>query len=158
VSDEAGGFELSDEQRSLLSSVLDQVVPSRREGRMPGAGELGLADKIEQAARQDPGFGDSLVKGLAAIVDLAGERDPGGFDALSSEAKLEVLNEVTTGDPGLIPGIAVRTYMAYYTNDRVVEALGLEPRPPHPEGYVMEPSDLSLLDEVRRRPKLYREC
>ena len=52
----------------------------------------------------------------------------------------------------------MRTYMAYYSNDRVLEGLGLEPRPPHPGGYAMEPNDLTLLDDVRRRPKLYRKC
>jgi hypothetical protein len=34
----------------------------------------------------------------------------------------------------------------------------MEARPPHPKGYEMAPHDLSLLDPVRRREKLYRDC
>jgi hypothetical protein len=48
--------------------------------------------------------------------------------------------------------------VAYYQAPRVVEALGLEARPPHPKGYEVELGDLTLLDEVRRRGKLYRDC
>jgi hypothetical protein len=39
----------------------------------------------------------------------------------------------------------------YYRDDRVVR-LGLEPRPPHPMGHVLEEGDWSLLDPVRVRP------
>ena len=39
---------------------------------------------------------------------------------------------------------------------RVVAALGLEPRPPHPKGYEMGTDDLTLLDPVRRRGPRYR--
>ena len=40
----------------------------------------------------------------------------------------------------------------------VVEGLGLEDRPPYPKGYEVEAGDLSLLDPVRARPKLYRDA
>jgi hypothetical protein len=33
----------------------------------------------------------------------------------------------------------------YYRDDRVVRSLGLEPRPPHPKGHVLEDGDWSLL-------------
>jgi hypothetical protein len=39
----------------------------------------------------------------------------------------------------------------------VLEALGIEGRPPHPKGYTIEPTDWSLLDPVRRRSRRYRE-
>jgi hypothetical protein len=45
----------------------------------------------------------------------------------------------------------------YYRDDRVMRSLGLEVRPPFPEGFEVEQGDWSLLDPVRARPKLYRE-
>jgi hypothetical protein len=69
-----------------------------------------------------------------------------------------VLNEIATTEPGFLPGLIFHTYAGYYQNGRVMEALGLEPRPPHPAGYEMEPGDLTLLEAVRRRPRMYREC
>jgi hypothetical protein len=40
----------------------------------------------------------------------------------------------------------------------VVEALGLEPRPPFPKGYEVPPNDPALLDPVRRRAPFFRSC
>jgi len=40
----------------------------------------------------------------------------------------------------------------------VVEAIGLESRPPYPKGYPLELGDLGLLDPVRNRPRFYREA
>ena len=44
----------------------------------------------------------------------------------------------------------------YYQDDRVLEALDIEPRPPFPEGHDVEQGDWSLLDPVRARDKFYR--
>jgi hypothetical protein len=42
-------------------------------------------------------------------------------------------------------------------DDRVMRSLGMEPRPPFPEGFEMGQGDWSLLDPVRARAKLYRD-
>jgi hypothetical protein len=145
-----------DEERAL-AGVLDEIIPARSDGKLPGAGELGLARYIEQAVQQSPDLGRAIAQGLAALDDLAGRRGAGGFAALSSQDKLKALNEIATAQPGFLPGLIFHTYAGYYQDGRVMEALGLEPRPPHPDGYEMEPCDLSLLEAVRRRPPMYRE-
>ena len=68
-----------------------------------------------------------------------------------------MLNEVAAVDAGLVPSLMFLAYTTYYVEDRVIAALGLEPRPPHPKGFVMGASDPALLDPVRARGKLYRE-
>ncbi|HUI24603.1 MAG TPA: hypothetical protein VL403_00860, partial [Candidatus Kryptonia bacterium] len=70
--------------------------------------------------------------------------------------------EVYTGPTGCITSQEFYetdrgTCAGYCQHARVVEALGLEARPPHPQGYQMEPNDLTLLDDVRRCPKRYRD-
>ena len=45
----------------------------------------------------------------------------------------------------------------YYRDDRVMRSLDLEARPPFPKGFEVEQGDWSLLDQVRARPKLWRE-
>jgi hypothetical protein len=42
----------------------------------------------------------------------------------------------------------------YYRDDRVLRSLGLELRPPFPQGYALEQGDWSLLDPVRARPPI----
>ena len=80
------------------------------------------------------------------------------FADLEADERSAVLDEVAPEQAALIPGLVFQTYVYYYQHPRVLSGLRLEPRPPYPKGYEMEPSDLSLLDPVRGRPKLYREC
>jgi hypothetical protein len=47
---------------------------------------------------------------------------------------------------------------SYYRDDRVVRSLGLELRPPFPQGYTLEQGDWSLLDPVKARPSMWRRA
>ena len=46
----------------------------------------------------------------------------------------------------------------YYTNDRVLEGLGLEVKPPFPDGNIVESGDFRLLEPVIQRDKFMREA
>ena len=48
------------------------------------------------------------------------------------------------------------TARCYYRDDRVMASIGIEVRPPFPEGYAVEEGDLSLLDPVRARGPIWR--
>jgi hypothetical protein len=78
--------------------------------------------------------------------------------ARSLTEKLARLQALAQDAPAVFQALLVHAYGAYYTHPRVVEALGLPPRPPFPKGYDVPATDFSLLDPVRRRAKLYREC
>jgi hypothetical protein len=158
MSEDTSGPGFSQDEERLLTSVLDEIIPPSDDGRFPGAGALGLADFVEQTLQKTPVLRPVIAQGLSALEDLARSRGARGFTALSRQDKLEVLNELATTQPAFLPGLILQTYAGYYQNGRVIEALGLEPRPPHPEGYDLEPGDLTLLDGVRRRPEMYRKC
>ena len=144
---------LSPERERCLGGVLDEIVPPGPSG-LPGAGELGLANRIGAIAD----LALVLEQGLSALDELATSRGAGDFAALAQPGRLELLNEVAAAQPAFLPGLVFQTYMAYYQHPRVLEALGVPPRPPFPLGYEMQPSDLdALLSDVRRRPKLYRD-
>jgi hypothetical protein len=151
-----GDASFSDEQVLTLSAVLNALIPPSDDGRFPGAGELGLSGHVEQAMKQTPGLGPVIEQGLSSADELARNRSAEGFAALSAPDRVEVLNEIGAAQPAFLPSLILTASAGYYQNARVVEALGLEARPPFPEGYEMEPNDLSLLDEVRQRPKLFR--
>ena len=138
---------------ATLASVLDEIIPPSADGKLPGAGQLGLAGYVVAALQRTPELGSMVAQGLSELDSLARNRHAPGFAALTREDKLQLLNEW-----GFVLPLTLHTFTGYYQHARVVEALGLEARPPHPKGYHMEPNDLSLLDAVRRRPKLYREC
>jgi hypothetical protein len=147
---------MNDDQVRTLASVLDEIVPPGGDGPLPGAGALGVAAHIAQAIERTPEMELTIAAGLAAADDLAEERHGRRFAELSREQKLSVLSALDATQPAFVPTLTFHAYIGYYQHPRVIAALGLEPRPPHPQGYAMEPNDLSLLDAVRQRPKLYR--
>ena len=154
--DEATGF--SDGERRALVCVLDLLIPRSRDGRLPAAGELGVAVQIERVAQRDPGLRGAVATGVAALAEHAQRRGGPDFTTLAESDQLAVLKEVAAAQPGLLPGLIFHTYVAYYQAGRVLEGLGLGPHPPFPKGHTLEPFDASLLEPARRRGKLYRDA
>ena len=147
---------LSEEQQSALSCVLDQIIPPSSAAKMPGAGEIGLVDYIERALQKTPDLRPTIADGLAAIDGLAANRGARDFANLAEPQRSEVLEELSTTHPGFLPSLIFHTYVGYYQDPRVAAALGVETHPPYPGGFSLEPGDLSLLDEVKQKPKMFR--
>ncbi len=150
-------FMFSPEQARALACLLDEVIPASPDGRLPGAGELGLHDHLATALETMPELRDMVAQSLTALDVLARRRHPRGLEALTETERSAVLAELAASEHAMPPILALHAFTGYYQHPRVVTALGLEPRPPHPQGYTMQPNDLSLLDPVRRRGKMYRE-
>jgi hypothetical protein len=155
MGDDTPGFSADDER--MLTSLLDAIIPASRDGRLPAAGTLDLTAHIARSVERTPMLRPVVDYGLSTLADLARKRNPGGWAALSQDERTAVLEEFTAADQFFLPAFLFLAYSGYYTDPRVVEALGLEARPPHPEGYAMEADDLSLLEPVRRRGKMYRD-
>jgi hypothetical protein len=133
---------------NLLSLILDTLIPASPDGRMPGAGSLELADAVRA---ETAGATDVVAAGLAA----AEERNFANHDDAGRTA---VLREIESTQPAFIPTLFVPTCIAYYQHPEVLIGLGLEPRPPHPKGYDLDPGNLEALERVRRRGKRYRDA
>jgi len=144
-------------QLRTLTCVLDAIVPPRPDGAVPGAGTLGVAAHVEKAVRERPELAFALLPGLDALERAATVRGVTSFADLPAGQRSEVLSEVAAAEAALVPTLMFLTYSGYYHDRRVLAALGLEPRPPHPQGYELPPNDLTLLDPVRRRPKMFRD-
>jgi hypothetical protein len=57
------------------------------------------------------------------------------------------------------PMLMLYTFGCYYNkHPRILTHYGLEVQTPHPKGYEVAPTDLSLLDPVRKRGPIYRTC
>jgi len=147
------GHPLSDDQRRTLTSVLDELIPPSADGRLPGAGALGLADYVEQVVQATPELAGMIAEGLATLDDTARSRAGRAFADLAQPEKVALLHE----QPFVFP-LMFHVFTGYYKEPRVVAALGLEPRAPHPKGHEMAPVELGLLDTVRRRAPFHRAC
>jgi len=147
---------LTPEQTRALSAVLDELIPPSADGHLPGAGALGLASAIEDKMREQPDLRPAVLGGLDALDALAKQSGVAGFVDVPAGDRNELLNRLSAESPAFLPGLIFHTYVTYYYQPSVVEALGVPPRPPHPEGYAVPPSDEGLLDAVRARGPLYR--
>jgi hypothetical protein len=145
---------MSDETRDALVAVLDCLIPADPRRGLPAASSLGLAGYVAER------LGEALATlrpGFEALDAAAGERKARRFADLGASAATEVLRAHAERDPGFLPALVFHGYAGYYQNPTVLEALGMEGRPPHPKGYELEAGDLTLLDPVRGRSPLYRE-
>jgi hypothetical protein len=139
---------------TTLRAVLDELIP-RRGSSLPGAGALGLGDYVEAQLGEAKAGVASAFAALEARASGAGAEN---FASLSDEVRADLLREVASGHPGFLEILIFHLYSGYYQHPSVVEAIGLESRPPYPKGYPLELGDLGLLDPVRNRPRFYREA
>ncbi len=145
---------LSDpEAQRTLTAVLDEIVPPREDG-LPGAGGLGLATYV--AERLGEGA-PHVAAGLGELERRAREQGATEYAAAPAEQRVEWLNQVAAARPGFLESLIFHSYGGYYQHPRVVEALGVPPRPPYPEGYPLEAGDLTRLEAVRSGPRRYRQ-
>lgn len=145
----------SESQRALVATALDRLIPPQ--GKMPGAGEAGTADYIDGITVGSAQLARLLSDGLQDI-EIAAAEFGSSFEDLNGDQQDEVLREVESASPGFFDALVRHTYNGYYSNPKVVEALGLDPRPPQPRGNRVERGDLTSLQVVVERGQAYRNA
>ncbi|GBD26651.1 hypothetical protein HRbin30_01991 [bacterium HR30] len=123
---------LSAEDLDVLAGVLDTLIPPSDDGRFPGAGALGCARQVAENCGRVPGLLELLRSGLRELNHSSVARRGEPFHCLPPDAREQLLAEQSFVFP-----LVIQAYIAYYQHPAVLEALGLEPRPPHPLGYRM---------------------
>lgn len=141
---------LTDTARACLRCIAGHMIPASDAHGMPGADDPGiLAEMIHSLNRDAP----ALRRLLLAVDQAAG----GALCALGPADQAALLARFRRERPeafGVAEQVVAR---AYYRDDRVLRAIGMDPRPPFPGGYTVEAGDLSLLDPVRARGRIYRD-
>lgn len=147
-------FFLGDPQRELLRAMLNRIIPA--DGAFPGAGDLGVVGYIDAVIGRSAELRRLFAHGLTQIDVTSQELHAQGFMDLSEHQKDAVLRRVEADNSEFFSALLTHTYSGYYSNSLIMRLLGPDLRPPQPRGYELEPLDLSLLDQVRRRKPLYR--
>jgi hypothetical protein len=133
-----------------LADIAGTMIPADAALGLPGADDpVILVDIVKSAGRDLP-----LVReALAAIAS----KSNGGFASLDRGEREALINAYykTGGAAAAALGRVIAS--AYYRDDRVLMALGLEARAPFPKGHEMEQGDWSLLDVVRKRAPFWRD-
>ena len=116
---------------------------------MPGADDERIFNDVLRSLDRDRG---DIGRALAQLAGLAG----GGFADLEPARRAEVASRFREAGGAPLAALVRVVLLCYYRDDRVMRSLGQEPRPPFPQGHVVEQGDWSLLDPVRARPRMYR--
>ena len=139
---------LTDTEARDLRALASIMIPASTTYGMPGADdELIFADILKSLERDTP----DARTALGQLAALSG----GSFADLPPDRRLAVAMDFK--GKGGAPLFAVNrvVLLCYYRDDRVMRALGLEPRSPFPKGHVVEQGDWSLLDPVKARPPMW---
>ena len=140
----------SDRQQECLASLVGCIIPASPKYGLPGADDPVILAEILTSVGRD--FDD-----IATALDLIGEQAPEGLVALNDAERNRVIGAFRRDRPGVAEVISAHVARCYYRNPRVMEAIGIEPRPPFPEGYRVSTGDWNLLEPVRARGKIFRD-
>lgn len=142
-------------QRALFEIVVDMIVPASSDGTKPSAAEVGVLDSI---AEREPGELPAIARDIDRLDAAARERQGAGFTEIDAASRQAVVEAMRADDSTFLQNLAMHTVTCYYQDDRVLTAIGLEPRPPFPKGYEVVAGDTDLLEPVRRRGSIVREA
>jgi hypothetical protein len=134
-----------------LRCVAGMMVPASTEYDVPGADDAAIFADIVKSLGRDLRDVKAAIATLATLGGCAfADLEPSQRDAVAASFRERGGAEVAALSRAIL--------QCYYRDDRVVRSLGLEPRPPFPKGHTLEQGDWSLLDPVRKRPKMWRDA
>ena len=129
------------EDAAFMTALLDTLIPPSEDGKLPGAGALGLGPQVTTAIVSNTRIATEITAALEGVRAQAP-----GFAALDLPARVEAIRAAEAAHPALIPSITTPLYFAYYQHPVVLMGLGLPARPPFPGGYEVDATDPDLLD------------
>lgn len=149
------GHKLNETEWHTLRALADVIVPPSEHYGVPGAGDEAIAKSIIK----DAGHGDKLPRLIAALdtLNAMAEGVHGAEFALLREDQREAVAFTFREEQPAAATLAEQLVtQCYYRDDRVVLSLGMELRPPMPEGYKVEQGDWSVLEPVQKRQPFHR--
>ena len=140
---------LTPAQRDDLRTIAAMIIPASHEYNVPGADDTAVqADMLATLGRDTA----MVCAALDHLARLAGKP----LAALDADRREAVAKEFRASGGAPAATLTRVVLQCYYRDDRVLRSLGLELRPPFPQGYVLEQGDWSLLDPVKKRPPSLR--
>ena len=144
-------LQLNEADLADLAALADAVIPPSETYRVPGASDPAIVQGILKDARRRPA---AITNALAALARLT--PDGARYSDLPPADRAAVTAAFREAEPRLADGVAKLVAQAYYRDARVMTSLGMETRPPAPQGFDLKDGDWSLLEPVKRRERLYR--
>jgi hypothetical protein len=146
---------LSSTQRATLRAAMDEIIPAVDD--MPSASAVGGVEYVSRVAHQDAAIRKSIVASLAGLEGLAKKVKGKPFSLLTRAERVDTLRAYEKLSPKGFVTLRDFTYEAYYTEPRVWKLIGYELHPTNEAGPRIKPFDESVLAQVKKMPRRYRE-
>ena len=147
-----GPENLDAEQERTLIAILNLIIPPSEDGKMPGAADVGFLTYIQNENNEQ-----WIQEGLIKIIEESHNNYGQELSALSSSIQIELIDNLRRKFFQFFKHLTTLVMQCYYQHDNVLVKIGLEAKPPFPEGYRIVEGDLSLLEPVYLRGKIYRD-
>lgn len=142
-------------EHALMRRMAGTMIPRSDVHGVPGADDLVIFERIRRRVSEDS---EVLRAGWdSERPDEPADRPsttPASLDAVIGR----LMESSTHRCRRCVALFGAAVIQCYYTDARVLAAMNREAVPPFPNGNRLEQGDWSLLDAVRRRPPMYREC
>jgi hypothetical protein len=142
---------LTPTQRRSLQRLAGLVIAPCEADGMPGADDPLILRDIEASLGRDAVAIQSALSQLAQI----GGGEFTDQSAQQIDTTVQAFRQQHAALAAVVEEVVAR---CYYRDDRVMRAIGMEPRAPFPKGFVIEQGDFDLLDPVRARGPIYRDA
>lgn len=146
---------LSPSDTATLAAIVGLMIPASAKYDIPAADDETILADIVGTARDHV---DLLREGFENLDRIATDRDVNSFVELSATDQMAVIDANRESLAPFIGAVTSLTVQCYYRDPRVMTSLGMEVRPPFPDGYEVAPGDWSILDPVRDRGKIWRDA
>lgn len=140
---------LSGPDRNLLAVIARQMIPPCPKRGLPGADDEQIMEALLESLRRDRANLQAALRQVAGVAN-------GDFCDLPPEQQATELADWRSQNPEQAAVFEMLIGRSYYQDNRVRSVIGIPPRPPYPQGYSVAQGDLSLLDPVRDRGRIYR--
>ena len=145
---------LTEPQSRTLDALLDIIVPADAAIGMPSASNVDLMVYVNDFANKKI---DAIRDELDSLNESSIKETETNFADLSPEDQQALTEKLRSTQRFFAVTIETQTLQCYYQHDTVLIALGMQASAPFPEGNEVPQGDLTLLDPVRARGKIYRE-
>ena len=120
---------------------------------MPSAKEVEFKKYLIET---NPSFLKEIGSKLKTLNKLSKDIYKLNFVDLPKQNKEKIFQKLLKFEEIFMKQFSHQFMDCYYTNDRVLEGLGLEVIPPFPDGNIVESGDFRLLEPVVQRGKFMR--
>lgn len=146
---------LSTDQSNMYSQIANCIIPPAE--KIPGAGDINILDsnkcEVEITTKQKTSIIEFLKKTTKTSMDLFDSQ----FNGLTETNKIQILKKIEGDNPNLFNLMIQIIYSEYYSNPEVLRAKNQPFKAFQPDGFTLEPFNVTSVTKVLNRGKKYRD-